>query len=475
MIVQETPNRVNSRWLQACVLLCTMVVLPCSMAYAQDYESVGKRLRAAVEAGELTGEQARAMLGALRKTAEHEGQRNATVQDERVAKYHGIAARVKAAVEAGKMSVEDAEKKLIAIRMEMWPPEKDGSENDDERVAKYRAIAVRIKAAVEAGKMSEEDAEKKLIAIRMGMWPPEKDGGEDDDEGNLEAVGEYLGGIGERIQAAVVEGKLSEENGWAKWHEVKEETIKGAVAAGKISREEAGLLWREIEKGEAAAKLKMAVEKGELTEEEARAKWAEISEEDEDEGDEDEEEGIQPVPAEAARAIGKALLEAAPVNFAGDPSQAVGVFAKDDEKILGMILVPVNGLNEEDAEMEIGDSAPLALLFTSAPILPAADGRFIDRDRLHGVTFTDDEGSEHDVNCMMLVVKRIAEDDYRLYGIGRNANEPLVDGRFGDGEGPGQAPLAVEVKDIDEESETAAVVITVFNKYQAAFRAGHAD
>jgi len=140
-----------------------------------------------------------------------------------------------------------------------------------------------------------------------------------------------------------------------------------------------------------------------------------------------------------------------------------------------MILVPAEGLNEDDAEMQIGDSAPLALLFTSAPILPATDGRLIDRDRLHGVTYTDDEGREHEGNCMMLIVKRIAEEDYRLYGIGKNATVPLVDGRFDDGEGPGQTPLAVEVKDIDEESETAAVVITVFNKYQAAFRAGVAE
>ena len=90
--------------------------------------------------------------------------------------------------------------------------------------------------------MSAEDAEKKLIAIRMEMWPPEKVGGENREMGGLEAVGEYLQGIGERIRDAVAEGKLSEEDGWAKWHEVKEETIEGAVAAGKISREEAGLL-----------------------------------------------------------------------------------------------------------------------------------------------------------------------------------------------------------------------------------------
>jgi pyruvate-formate lyase len=105
----------------------------------------------------------------------------------------------------------------------------------------------------------------------------------DGEERGLKAVGENLQRIGERIQAAIAEGELSEEEGWAKWHDVKEETINGAVAAGTISGEEAGVLWREIEKGEAAARLKMADEEGALTEKDARTKWAEISEEVEDE------------------------------------------------------------------------------------------------------------------------------------------------------------------------------------------------
>jgi len=297
MIVSETLYRVTSRWQQACVLLCAMVVAPCGMAYAQDYDAVGKRLREAVQAGELTGEQARAMLGALRKTAEHEGQRNAAVQDERVAKYRGIAARIKAAVEAGKMSEEDAEKKLIAIRMEMWPPKSDGDANGDGVEDRIRSIGDRLKRAVEAGKLSEEEA-------------------------------------------------------WAKWFHIKENEIaprlKAAVKAGDMSEEEAWAIWRGIEKGEAAERLRAAVEKGELTEEEARAKWAEIDKE-------------------------------------GD---------KDDEKILGMILVPTEGLNEDDAEMEIGETEPLALLFCSPSILPATDGgTLIDRNKLHSVTITD--GDNH--------------------------------------------------------------------------------
>ena len=43
------------------------MIFPRAHGAAQDYEAVGRRLRAAVAAGELSGEQARAMLVALWK------------------------------------------------------------------------------------------------------------------------------------------------------------------------------------------------------------------------------------------------------------------------------------------------------------------------------------------------------------------------------------------------------------------------
>ena len=109
MIVSETPNRVNSRRLQACVLLCAVVVLPFGLAYGQDYEAVGKRLKEAVEAGELTGTQARTMLAALKKTERTEKDQapeRARAHLMKVRKELGIA------VEAGKISREDAAKKF---------------------------------------------------------------------------------------------------------------------------------------------------------------------------------------------------------------------------------------------------------------------------------------------------------------------------------------------------------------------------
>jgi len=464
-----------------------MVVVPFGVAYGQDYDAVAKRLGRAVEEGELTQAQADAMMAGLKK------QMKSGEKDELHAYFEQVWAKLQAAVAAGKMSAEDAEAKMAAI--------KKAKPGAGKKEAHHKAIGERLKAAVKAGKLTEEEAWAKWKAITKGGQA------EADEDGSIE---ERLAAIGERLRAAVKAGKLTEEEAWAKWFEIKEKRIaphlKSAVKAGKMTEEKAWAIWRGIEKAEAGARLKAAVKKGKMSEEEARAKWAEINQEaededeeededdedegeeededDEDEDDEDEhgdgddDEGIKPVPAEAAHGIGKALLEAAPVNFAGDPANAVGVVSVDDGKVLGMILVPAKGMNEEEAEMEVGDSEPLALLFCSPSILPVTPGTastLVERGKLHSVTITDGEGKKHDSNCMMLIVKRIAEEDYRLYGIGKRPNEPLFDARFTDGEGPGETPLAVEVKDIDEESKTAAAVITVFDKYQAAFRAGVAE
>jgi len=349
MIVSETPNRVTSRWLQACILLCAAAVLPIGMAYAQDYEAVGKRLREAVQEGELTGEQARAMMGALKKAS---GDTKDQKPDRARQYLMKLRKELGAAVEAGKISREDAAKKYEAVekavkkKMAAGRGQSERGENDagkddwvdkwikslsdplveavkagklseEEALAKWQIIkekkiapklkgavkgghlsedkawavwrgiekaeaAVRLKAAVEAGKISKEEAWAKWAEINKAddkKHEPKKEPGKTDagKEDGLEAVGEHLKAIGDRLRAAVAADKLSEEEAWAKWREVKVEIIKEATESGKISQKEAGELWRAIEKMEIAAKLGKAVEKGEITEEEAKAKWAQIN------------------------------------------------------------------------------------------------------------------------------------------------------------------------------------------------------
>jgi len=185
---------------------------------------------------------------------------------------------------------------------------------------------------------------------------------------------------------------------------------------------------------------------------------------------------VEPLSADVAQAFGEALVEAAAkidklqVKIECDPAQAVGVAVPEEG---GIILVPQKGLDEENTpDMTVANGVPLALFFSSPSIAPMNDGRLIDRGKLHGVTVTDGEGKDHEANCVLLTVRQISEDDYRLYGFGKAA-KPLIDVKFSDGEGPGAVPLAVEIKDI--EGETGSLVVTVFNKYQAKFRGGVAE
>ena len=166
MIVSETQNRVHSRRLQACVLLCAMVVLPIGVTYAQDYEAVGKRLRAAVEAGELTGGQARVMLGALKKA---DGDKKDQGSDRAKAYLANVKKELGAAVEAGEISKEDAIKryqgaeKAIKARMARARGERSIT------VEEYKSAEAKMRKMVEDGTAKPEDVERRLIEMRKMM------------------------------------------------------------------------------------------------------------------------------------------------------------------------------------------------------------------------------------------------------------------------------------------------------------------
>jgi polyhydroxyalkanoate synthesis regulator phasin len=297
-------------------------MLPLGMAYAQDYEAVGKRLKAAVDAGELTAEQARTMLGALRN-ADGDGQDQAA--DKARAYLMNVRKKLGAAVEAGEISKEDAVKKFEAAEREIREKMAAGrGERDSKRISKkdLDRAGRAIREAVAAGKLSAEEGRAKMQAMRKMLEPqgrPRSDARPDwenikkriegavergdmtreqadakyreikermagerrrGDARSSDGVEEWIKSIGERIKGAVEAGKLSEEEAWAKWQAIKEKEIapklKASVKAGVMSEEHAWAIWHGIEKAETAERLKAALRKGELTEEEARAKWAEI-------------------------------------------------------------------------------------------------------------------------------------------------------------------------------------------------------
>ncbi len=175
MIVSQT-NLKLSNWMCLAVFLLAIGVLPIGLVYAQDYEAVQKRLVEAVKSGEISRAQAGAMLETLKGTdkAKRGGDRDMEALRRR---YQEGARRIEAAVEAGEVSKEDAEKRLIEMRKAMFPtPDQDkakrGAGRDMEALKRrYQEGARRIEAAVEAGEVSKEDAEKRLIEMRKAMFP----------------------------------------------------------------------------------------------------------------------------------------------------------------------------------------------------------------------------------------------------------------------------------------------------------------
>ena len=128
---------------------------------APDFEAISKRLRAAVAESELTPEQAKAMMAALRN------------EDPRLRRYREAEREIKSAVAQGELSREDAGKRLIEMRQVMFrnPEKRDAApEGEDPRVRRYREAERRLKIAVERGELSPEEAEKKLIETRERLF-----------------------------------------------------------------------------------------------------------------------------------------------------------------------------------------------------------------------------------------------------------------------------------------------------------------
>ena len=72
-------------------------------------------------------------------------------------------AKLQAAVEAGEMSAEDAEVKMIAIKKAKLV---GGSKHAGKEDIDYEAMGEKIKAAVQAGKLTKEEAKAKWVAIK---------------------------------------------------------------------------------------------------------------------------------------------------------------------------------------------------------------------------------------------------------------------------------------------------------------------
>ena len=229
-----------------------------------DYDAVGKRLRAAVEAGELTGDQARAMLATLKGA----GDGAKEVGSER-AKTHlmEVKKELGAAVEAGKISREDAVKRYqgaeraIKERMAAAKGQRTSKPATSEDV---EAAGREIREAVAAGKLTKEEGRAKMIAMRRELAA--QDG---DKRADYEAMER-------RIRAGVEAGKISEEDARARLDGMRREM------AGQAGRIEGGITIEDYRR--AAAEMQKMVEAGKARPEDVERRLIEMRKLIKDEG-----------------------------------------------------------------------------------------------------------------------------------------------------------------------------------------------
>ncbi len=167
--------------LRACVrtalLACACLLVPLTSLQAQktDYAAVGRRLKAAVAAGELTGDQAIAMWGALRKTSNNkdQGSARAKVYLAKVKKELG------ALLQADRITKEQAAKryadavKAIQARMGSRSTGKRATSKKSKQPDREREylenVRKKLGQAVKSGKMSRREASKKFADVKKGL------------------------------------------------------------------------------------------------------------------------------------------------------------------------------------------------------------------------------------------------------------------------------------------------------------------
>jgi hypothetical protein len=156
------------------------------------------------------------------------------------------------------------------------------------------------------------------------------------------------------------------------------------------------------------------------------------------------------------------------VKVEPDPSKANGVHKRNDA---GALIVPQKDLTEEKlpdaAKSKAG--AGVAFLFMHR-LVPIIDGKGVSKEKMRSVTYTNKDGDKIAIHCLILAVRQVSDKDRRLYVYGTDS-KPLIDVPFSKNAGPGTQPVAVEIKEIQDQE--GKLFVTLFDKYQASFKVMH--
>ena len=187
-------------------------------------------------------------------------------------------------------------------------------------------------------------------------------------------------------------------------------------------------------------------------------------------------QGLERMDSQKARDIAELLaekaaqIEAPQVRVKADPSRAVGLTHKQD----GILVIPKKGLDENEKngnnDVTTQQGAGMGLLFMTSAFCPIVDGKPASADMLRTLKVVDRQGQERTVTCLLLAVRQMPEDNWRLlvYGAGK---DPLLNVAFDEAQRPNSGPIAIDVEDVSPSGGTLAV--TVFGKYKAGFKVAY--
>lgn len=151
-------------------------------------------------------------------------------------------------------------------------------------------------------------------------------------------------------------------------------------------------------------------------------------------------------------------------KFEVDPAQATGVREGQD----GIVAVPIKGLKEGeiDPAVESEAGAGLCYVFLSPCYVPMVDGKPIEDKKLRRIKFDNGQGAQREAICLLVTVKHVQGDDWRLYGFGTE-KAPVINAQFGGATTNADKSFALRVNALKDKK--AMLEVTLHNKYSTSF------
>jgi hypothetical protein len=183
-------------------------------------------------------------------------------------------------------------------------------------------------------------------------------------------------------------------------------------------------------------------------------------------------EDLEVLDAQIAQTVAQVLVEAAEkleklqVKIEGDLEKSTGVHRDRT----GILLVPQKDIKPETDAVNSDPGAPLAHMFMSEGFTLVIDGKPVDASKLRTLNVAGPDGNEIKVSYLSLAARHTEDDAWHLYAYGTD-EKPLLDVAIGEGAGPGTEPVALEVKEFDDDAGTAYV--TIFDRFQSSFKVAY--